>query len=196
MSVAITKSVDSRISMSPDQLLTLANEKDFELVNGQLVEHRSGFKSSHIAGRLLGLLFVFNEVHRLGWLQISDCGYLLPHLRGNTVRKPDVSFVTFEKLPAVAGFPEGYPAIAPDLAVEVLSPNDLAYEVEAKINDYLQAGVRLIWIINPAGRSVQVYRRDASSDRLVDSEELNGEDVLPGFACHISRLFEIPQVTQ
>ncbi len=193
MSVAITESVGSRVPMSADELLALSNEKDLELVNGRLVEHQMGFESSHIAGRIFGLLFIFNEVRRLGWLQGSDCGYLLPLPGGDTVRKPDVSFVSFQKLPAAGGFPKGYPALAPDLAVEVLSPNDLAYEVEEKIKDYLEAGVKLIWIINPAGRSVQVYRHDGSIGRLLESEQLEGEEILPGFNCAVRTLFEVPQ---
>lgn len=194
MSVAITDTVDSRVPISAEDLLALSNEKDYELVNGQLVEHHLGFESSHIAGQLFGFLFLFFNQHgKLGWIQIADCGYLLPLPGNNTVRKPDVSFVSFQKLPAAGGFPSGYPAIAPDLAVEVVSSNDSAYEVETKINEYLQAGVRLVWIINPAGRSVQIYRQDGTFARRLETEELDGEDVLPGFRCSISRLLEIPQ---
>ncbi len=193
MSAVITEPASSQVRFSADDLLAFPKQKDFELVDGQLVERHMGFESSHIAGRLFGLLFVFNEVHRLGWLQISDCGYLLPLLGRDTVRKPDVSFVSFQKLPAAQGFPIGFPAIAPDLAVEVLSPNDLAYDVESKINDYLQAGVKLIWIINPAGRSVQILRQDGSSGRLLESDDLDGEDLLPGFRCKIASLFQVPQ---
>lgn len=193
MSVAITETIDSRVPISADDLLALSNEKDYELVNGQLVEHHRGFESSHIAGQLFGFLFLFfNQKGRLGWIQIAECGYLLPLPGGNTVRKPGVSYVSFQKLPAAGGFPAGYPAIAPDLAVEVVSPHDLAYVVESKINEYLLAGVRLIWVINPASRSVQVYRQNGTITRLLEAEELDGEDVLPGFRCSIRSLLEVP----
>jgi Uma2 family endonuclease len=193
MSATLSSAVSPKTRFTVADLLALPNEKDFELVNGQLVEHRMGFESSHIALNLCVLLYLYNQPRGLGWIQGSDCGYTLLLAEGPTVRKPDVSFVSFQRLPAAGGFPKGYPAVAPDLAVEVLSPNDLAYEVEAKIQDYLQAGVRLIWIINPAVRSAQVLRQDGSFARLIEADSLDGEDVLPGFTCRISSLFEIPQ---
>lgn len=194
MSVVSSETVETEVHLTADDLLSLPNEKDFELVDGKLVERCMGFESSYIAGQVFGLLFVYNQTHRLGWLQISDCGYSLPlSSRTTTVRKPDVSFVSFNKLQPQLGFPDGYPLVAPDLAVEVLSPNDLASEVETKINDYLQAGVRLIWVINPPTRTVSVYRQNGSLTRHYESDELSGEDVLPGFSCKISALFEVPQ---
>lgn len=194
MSVAISEVVASSKTMTADELLALPNAKDFELVDGHLVEQHIGFESSDIAGRLYGLLFLFfSQTRPIGWIQVADCGYLLPLPGGPTVRKPDVSFVSFQKLPAAAGRPSGYPAIAPDLAVEVVSPNDLVYELETKIKEYLLAGVQLIWIINPATISVTVHRQDGTTTRLLDTDELNGEDVIPGFRCSITSLLEIPQ---
>ncbi len=192
MSVAITETVGSQARLSVEEFLVHPNEKDFELVDGQLVERHMGFESSHIALELSVLLVLFNKAHRLGWIQGSECGYRLPLPGGDTVRKPDVSFVSFQRLPATGKFPVGYPAVAPDLAVEVVSPNDLFYEVETKIKEYLQAGVRLIWIINPATRSVQICRHDGTSVRLSETDDLDGEDVLPGFRCSINSLLEIP----
>lgn len=193
MSSTLTESVGQKTRVSVAEFLALPNDKDFELVNGQLVEHRMGFESSHIALHLSVLLYLYNQSHRLGWVQGSDCGYTLPLAEEPTVRKPDVSFVSFQRLPAAGGFPTGYPTLAPDLAAEVLSPNDLASEVEAKIEDYLQAGVKLIWIINPPTRSAQILRQDGTVARLVESDSLDGEDVLPGFTCRLGSLFEIPQ---
>lgn len=183
------------MKMASAGLLALSNAKDFELVDGQLVKRHSAFEDCHIAGELAGQLFLFNQVHRAGWVQGPSCGYLLslPFRTGDTVRKPDVSFVSFQRLPVTDKIPTGYPLVAPDLAVEVISPNDLAYEVEAKIKDYLQAGVRLVWIINPSSKSVQIYRQDGTSARLLESDEINGEDVLPEFRSSISSLLEIPQ---
>lgn len=192
MSLATTDAAGTLYS-SPDELLALPNEKDFELVNGQLVERHMGFESSHIALELSVLLVLFNRAHRTGWVQGTDCGYRLPLPGGNTVRKPDVSFVSFQRLPNAGQFPAGYPEVAPDLAVEVVSPNDLVYELDTKINEYLLAGVRLVWIINPATRSVWVHRQNGTSARLLDTDELDGEDVLPGFRCSINQLLKVPQ---
>jgi Uma2 family endonuclease len=88
--------------------------------------------------------------------------------------------------------PEGYITIAPDLVVEVVSPNDLYYEVDRKVEEYLDAGVQLVWVINPDTRSVQVYVPGSGVTRLDDSQELTGRDVLPGFACRVGDLFPAP----
>jgi Uma2 family endonuclease len=85
--------------------------------------------------------------------------------------------------------PLGYPAVAPDLVVEVVSPNDRAGEVQAKLSDWLTAGSRLVWVIDPGRRRVIVYREDGFVDLLADQDALNGEDVLPGFSCSIADIW-------
>ena len=79
--------------------------------------------------------------------------------------------------------------LAPDLAVEVISPNDLASEVNEKIDEYLSAGVSLVWVIDPDSKTVSVYRKDGSTARLRESDELSGEDVIPGFSCKVNDIF-------
>jgi Uma2 family endonuclease len=83
----------------------------------------------------------------------------------------------------------GFIKVPPDLAVEVLSPNDLAYEVDRKVAEYFSAGVRLIWIVNPETRSVTIYRPDGTASKLNDRDTLEGEDVLPGFRCPVRDFF-------
>lgn len=194
MRVVSSETIETEVQLASEDLLSLPNGKDFELVDGQLLERHSGFESSYIASQLLVQLFQYNQSSKAGWVPGCGCGYSLQlPSRTNNVRKPDVSFASFCKLPASNGIPQGYPAIAPDLAAEVLAPNDLASEVESKIGDYLLAGVRLIWVINPPTRTVSVYRQNGSLTRHYESDELSGEDVLPGFSCKISALFEVPQ---
>ena len=195
MNVAIAEVSGSHALMTADELFALPDANNYELINGSLMEHEMGFESSQIALHLSVLMFLFNQAQRLGWVQGSECGFQLPLPGGHTVRKPDISFISFQRLPA-GDISRGYPAVAPDLAVEVISPDDLAYEVESKINEYLRAGVRLIWIINPAGRSVHIYRQDGTFTRMLETEELDGEEVLPGFRCSITRLFEMPSAAQ
>jgi Uma2 family endonuclease len=86
-------------------------------------------------------------------------------------------------------FPEGYVRIAPDLAVEVISPNDLAYEVDDKVEEYLRAGVRLVWVVNPQTRTVRIHRADGSIAQRREGEDLTGDDVLPGFVCPLAAVF-------
>jgi Uma2 family endonuclease len=105
------------------------------------------------------------------------------------VRIPDVSFTRRDRLPG--GKPEpGHGRVAPDLAVEVLSPNDLASDVQVKVLDYLGAGVALVWVVDPPSRSVWVYRPDGSGEFLQEQATLDGGSVLPGFACPVAAIFE------
>ncbi|MGH9893850.1 MAG: Uma2 family endonuclease, partial [bacterium] len=101
-------------------------------------------------------------------------------------RPPDVAFASGERLPD----PEtlGYPALAPDLVVEVLSPGDRPGETLAKVADWLSAGSRLVWVIDPMRRLARVYRQDGSETLIGPGEALQGEDVVPGFTCELGGL--------
>ena len=93
----------------------------------------------------------------LGWVAGADASYQCFPAAARQVRKPDASFIRIDRLPA-GEEPEGHCPIAPDLAVEVVSPNDLYSEVEEKVDDYLAAGVRLVWVIDPPTRTAHVHR--------------------------------------
>src|SRR5262249_10914622 len=88
--------------------------------------------------------------------------------------------------------PDGHVTIPPDLAVEVVSPNDLFYEVDRKVQEYLQAGVRLVWVVNPDCRLGWVHRADGSVGCVREQDELTGEDVLPAFRCPLRLIFQRP----
>lgn len=103
-----------------------------------------------------------------------------------------MSFIRFGRLPAEQP-PEGHIRIAPDLAVEVVSPHDLAYDVDSKVEDYLQADVRLVWVVNPVTRTVRVHRPDGPGTTLRLDDELTGGDVLPGFRCPLRDIFTLPR---
>src|SRR5205085_11342698 len=94
------------------------------------------------------------------------------------VRKPDISFIKRERF-TIEHLREGFLTIAPDLAIEVISPNDLASELNEKVEDYRSAGIALIWIIDPEVRTVLIFRRDGTVTRLGQKDELTGEDVVP-----------------
>src|SRR5262249_43923127 len=138
---------------TPEDLLSMPDRKNYELVDGHLVERNMSVLSSWVGGRLHRILDGFVEDHDLGWAWPADLGYeCFPDAPGK-IRKPDVSFIRKERLPE-GPTSEGYVDIAPDLAVEVVSPNDLAYEVEAKVVEYLNAGVPLVWVIDPEACTV------------------------------------------
>src|SRR5262249_1422349 len=178
---------DTTDAPSADDLLARAEENGFELIDGQLVEKPMGAKSSRVGARLIGRLDPFTEANGLGEVFNSECGYQIFGSK-KKVRKPDVSFVARGRLREV-DVPDGHLTVPPDLAVEVVSPNDMAEDIDQRVVDYLGAGVRLMWVIYPKTRSVVVFRQDGSGARLNDSQDLSGEDVIPGFTCPVQALF-------
>jgi Uma2 family endonuclease len=180
--------------LTPEEFLARPDRDHFELVDGELVELGMSQLSSLVAlelGRLLG-----NHCTPAGiaWVFGADNGYRCFPGRPNLVRKPDVSVVLRERLPADQ-LHDGWSTLAPDLAVEVVSPGDLAYEVDEKVDEYQAAGVRLVWIVNPERRTVRVHRRDGTVSLLRSGDALTGEDVLPGFACSVSELFPVVETS-
>jgi Uma2 family endonuclease len=176
---------------TPDDLLKMPDGDRYELVDGELVERNMGWYSSLIGGELFRLLSNFCVAKSLGRVTPADASYQCFPDNPDKVRKPDVSFICLERLPA-GQEPEGHCRIAPDLAAEVVSPNDLYSDVEGKVAEYLAAGVLLVWVINPPTRSARVHRADGTVTDLEESDELSGENVVPGFRCRVGDLFLAP----
>jgi Uma2 family endonuclease len=162
----------------------------YELVGGRLVETEMGFRSSRIGGELNRRLGNHAREQRLGWV-VPEAGYECFPDDPNKVCKPDASFVSFQRLPPDRE-PTGYCKVAPDLAAEVVSPNDGFEDVEKKVAGYLEAGVRLVWVLVPATQVVHIYRADGTCAIRRAGDELSGEDVVPGFACRVGDLFAPP----
>lgn len=173
---------------SPDELLTLGKEGLFDLIDGRLVERHMGAVASIVARRVGGPMGALADRQGLGFVFGADCGYKIWPERPRFVRYPDVSFVRRGRLPDDR-VPGGHIEVSPDLVVEVVSPNDEAEEIEARVTDYLRAGAALAWVVYPISRSVYVIHSDGGARRLTESDELSGEDVLPGFACRVGDLF-------
>ncbi len=173
--------------MTAEQLLELPDDgMRHELVDGELrTMVPAGGAHGRIAARLLGRLFGFVETHRLGELFAAETGFRLRR-DPDTVRAPDVAFVGADRV-ADAGVP-GFPALAPDLVAEVVSPSDRAVDVVGKALAWLDAGVRLVWVVDPQNRTVTVYRQDGVAV-LRDADVLDGGDVLPGFALPLEELW-------
>ena len=176
---------------TPEQLAAMPNRKDFELVDGRLVERHMGNKSNWIASQVARWLGNYVEQNQLGWVFTSEAGYRLDPKRPNTLRKPDVSFVRFGRLPNEQPA-DAYDSLAPDWAIEVLSPGDTVLELEEKIDEYLGAGVRLIWVINPELKVVKVHVPGRPIAEYRSGDELTGGDVMPGFRCQVASLFTMP----
>jgi Uma2 family endonuclease len=183
----MSTAVDAKTHYTPEDLLAMPDGKNYELVGGRLVERNMGIESSWVGSRLLARLDRFCEEHEIGWALQADSGYqCFPHDPG-LVRKPDVSVVRYGRFPG-GNLPKGWARIRPDLAIEVVSPNDTVYELEEKLGDYRSVGVPLVWVINPDSRTAMVHRRDGSVSLLQEDEELSGEEVIPGFHCRIREI--------
>jgi Uma2 family endonuclease len=173
---------------TPEDLLAMPDGKSYELENGQLVERNMSVLSSWVGGKTYRAIDEFVSDHRLGWAWHADLGYVcFPDAPGK-VRRPDLSFTRAERLPEGLTS-EDYVYIPPDLAVEVISPNDLAYKVENRVVEYLEAGVPLVWVIDPEARTIRIHRHDGTVSWLREGDDLSGEDVLAGFRCRVSKLF-------
>lgn len=172
---------------TPEDLLTMPDGNRYELEDGQLVERGMGSEASFASSKIIILLGHFALQNRLGMVFDSEASYRC--FPNNKVRKPDVSFIRVGRFPG-GRVPVGHINFAPDLAVEVVSPTDLHYYTDRKIDEYLKAGTRLVWIVNPEIRTVLIYRADGSIVGVRESGELDGEDVVPGFRCAVSAVFE------
>ncbi len=160
-----------------------------ELVRGRLVrEPPAGMDHGRVASRIHRRISEFVENHGLGEVFIAETGFVLFE-DPPTVRVPDVAFVSAAQLPA----PEDsihFGRMAPDLAVEVVSPSNTVAEILKKTADYLDAGSRLVWVVEPRKRCVTVYRGQDEVHMLREGDHLHGFDVLPGFCISVAELFE------
>ena len=183
-------SVATKTHWTPEDLLVMPDAAGYELVDGELVERGMGSKSSWVGGKLFARLLQFCDENHLGWVFPADQSYqCFPHAP-DRVRRPDASFIRIGRLPGEK-LPEGHTRIPPDLAAEVISPNDLATVMDRKLKDYLTGGVRLVWVINPDTRSARIHRAGRPILELEERDELDGEDVVPGFRCRLSDLLPL-----
>jgi Uma2 family endonuclease len=158
----------------------------FELIDGILVEKSMGFYESLLAGTLLTILNNFIVPRNLGLVTGAD-GMI--RLFPGQVRIPDVAFVSWARIPGGRVPREPIPDLVPDLAIEVLSESNTAQEMIRKRREYFEAGVRLIWEIDPAMRTVAVFHAPDTKELLTESQVLDGGDVLAGFSLNLANLF-------
>jgi Uma2 family endonuclease len=176
------------VYLEPDDLLRLPDGDHYELIDGVPKEKPMGAVSEEIGGLLLTQLNVYIRPRKLGRAYPSKTGFQCFPDKPNQVRMPDTSFVAAGRLPDDKT-PDGYIKVAPDIAVEVVSPNEPYEDVEAKVADYRSAGVKLIWVISPKTQTVLVRRLDGSCAEVGATGQISGEDVLPGFVCAVAELF-------
>ncbi|HEX2280288.1 MAG TPA: Uma2 family endonuclease [Thermomicrobiales bacterium] len=181
--------------MTAEDLLALPDDdKQYELVEGVLIEmspssrhhSRDGLR---IATRLNG----FVEDHDLGEVHGADGGFILRR-NPDTVRSPDAAFVRKERLVELDD--EGYLPLAPDLAVEVVSPSNTVNEMSRKVQEYLSAGTSTVWVVEPLRRQVAVHTQEPVVRIFRDGDTLDGGDVLPGFTLSVTYIFDGTQASR
>lgn len=162
----------------------------YELIEGELITMSpAGGEHGQIADIISGEIYLYLKKHKLGKGVTAETGF---YTRGNkkTVRAPDYAFIRREKLGGKP-LPKGFLTIVPDLVVEVVSPNDEADEIEAKVQEWRDFGVTLVWIVYPKTRHVHVYTQgDISPTVLTLEAALSGETVLPDFTLPLKTIFE------
>ena len=158
-----------------------------ELVRGEVITMPP---PSHVHGRVqqsIGLrLGIYLLQHPMG--QITQNSGIITETGPDSVRGPDVSFWSLERMPLDAE-PVVYANVAPDLCVEVLSPGNRPRRMQEKIREYFASGVRMVWMVNPELRTVTVYRHPEEGKTLWEDATITGDDVIPGFSCRIADFF-------
>lgn len=173
--------------MTAEELFELPDDGlRHELVEGELrTMGPAGFDHGRVALQIGARILGHVEEHRLGEVLAAETGFVVA--RGpDTVRAPDVAFVAAERAPAEA---RGFAELAPDLVVEVVSPSDRASDVSSKAAMWLDAGVRLVWVVDPQARLAAVHHPGGLVTVLREDGVLDGEDVLPGFRLPLATLF-------
>ena len=162
--------------------------KIYELHNGVLIEVAgSNLRQSQLAAWLIYLLFNFIEQHGLGGAVTGADG--TAQLNDYNTRIPDVGYISAERLKTQDK--NGYIQGAPDLAIEVVSPSNSNLEMQQRAGEYLSAKARLVWIVNPMTRTIDVYRPGGTRTVFSGDDVLDGSDVLPGLGLSLREVFKV-----
>lgn len=175
--------------ITADELLNMPDDGySYELIKGELVRMAPAGSEHGATIMNIGIpLGQFVKKHALGVVFGAETGFKI-HSDPDTVRALDVAFINRDRIPE-SGLPKGYWPGAPDLAVEVISPGDTYSEVEDKVLEWIDAGTRLVIVANPRNRTLKVHRSRTEMILLMESDEFDGGDVVPGFRVRVSELF-------
>ncbi len=176
--------------MTAEDFLLLPASKDGskqELIRGEIATIPGpGFEHGEIQITIGSLIKEFLRKQKIGRV-VSESG-VRTERKPDTVRGPDISFYSLERVP-LEGRIIGYHSESPDLCVEIVSPSNSKKELRTKIKEYFFAGVRMVWLVDPEDRSVTILRAPDEGRTLYDDARIDGGDVLPGFSCQVSELF-------
>ena len=175
--------------MTADELLYMPDDGfRYELVKGELLRMAPAGSEHGATVMNIGIpLGHYIKAHNLGIVFGAETGFKIAS-DPDTVRAPDVAFIRRDRIPE-SGIPKSFWTGAPDLAVEVVSPNDTYTEVEDKVGEWLDAGTRMVIVANPRNRTLKVYGSRTEVTLLTESDELDGGNVVPGLKVKVSELF-------
>ena len=175
--------------VTADELFVMRDDGfRYELVRGELRRMPpAGSEHGAVAVNIAVVVAPFVKAHGLGIVFAAETGFKIAS-DPDTVRAPDLAFVRRERIPE-EGIPRGFWPGTPDLAVEVVSPGDTYTAVEEKVHDWLNAGARMVLVLNPRTRTVTIYTSHTDVVRLIESDTLDGGEVLPGFTCRVGDFF-------
>jgi Uma2 family endonuclease len=184
MSAVLEKTISRQ--MNSDEFAASPFAATHELIKGELYRIMpAGFLHGVVTQNLSSYVSNFVRAHGLGVVVATETGF---RLSDETTCGADIAFVSQEKLAAVGLTGKFFPT-APDLAVEVLSPSETKADILGKVEDYLLAGVKLIWIVRPTKKAVFVYRQNNTISILRETDTLDSEEVLPGLNLKLSEIF-------
>jgi Uma2 family endonuclease len=157
-----------------------------ELVDGVLVEKAMSYRAGILEAFIIMVLSNYNRQKRLGVITSASGEH---QLRPNLVRLPDVGYAFWNRFPEGRITDDPAPLIAPDVAVEVLSPSNTRREMERKRREYFEAGTQVVWIVDPDKRTIEVYTAPEKFTELHEADTLEGGAILPGFSLSLKELF-------
>ena len=189
---ALTLNLEPVINLTHEQFRELCQEnRDIRLEltsKGELiVMPPTGWESGKRNFDLSGQLWNWNRQTKLGTAFDSSTGFILPN---SAVRSPDVAWIATERLIALNPNPEGFLPLAPDFVIELRSASDRLKPLQEKMQEFMDNGVRLGWLLNPKDRTVEIYRQEQEIEVLKSPSSLSGEDVLPGFVLELNGILD------
>jgi Uma2 family endonuclease len=175
-------------TMTADEYFALGDIGPSALIQGELIlMSPSGYDHGWIACNIAAALRDFVKAKKLGRVSTAEAGFFISR-NPDTVRAPDVAFVRAERIPP--GGQKKFFDGPPDLAIEVLSPDDRSSEVNTKIYDWLHSGCLQVWVADPQNKTVTVYRNRREVAVFTADETLAADDLFPGFSLPVSEIFE------
>jgi len=183
--------------MATTQQITIADVErnppvgNWELIKGEVVAvNPTSYRAAKVTARILRILDVYAEAHELGDVVGPDAGFVI-FPDEHTLVAPDVCFIASHRVPPAVD-QEHFARLAPDLVVEVMSPSDRMTDALRKISLYLEAGVSLVWLVEPGPRTISVFERDQPAVRLAGDQVVTAEGILPGFSMTVDDLLGPP----